>query len=184
MVKIDWNQVDEEIKSHLLANTRLHKYAKNELLLASGDICNELYIIDSGMMRNFYYDKKGNDITHWFSGKDTIVTSPPSFFNREPSFFRIEAIVETSARVITYKQLENAFDQSHQLERFVRKLVTNIMITLGRKVIDLQTKTAEERYNDLLSTHPDIFQQAKLGHISGYLGIAQQSFSRIRANHS
>ena len=52
---------------------------------------------------------------------------------------------------------------------------------LGEKIIDLQTKTAEYRYDQLLAIHPNIFQRAKLGHIAGYLGIKQQSLSRIRA---
>ena len=46
----------------------------------------------------------------------------------------------------------------------------------------MQTKTAEERYNELIKNYPDIFQRAKLKDISSYLGIAQQSLSRIRAN--
>ena len=55
------------------------------------------------------------------------------------------------------------------------------MMALGKKVIYLQNKSAKERYDDLLKTHPDIFQRAKLGHIAGYLGVAQQSLSRIRS---
>ena len=69
-----------------------------------------------------------------------------------------------------------------QLERFFRLLVTDVMIMLGKKIIDLQTQSAEFRYNQLLITHPDIFKRAKLGHISRYLGITQQSLSRIRAH--
>ncbi len=133
------------------------------------------------MLRNYYYDPKGNEITHWFASEGMLVTIPPRFFNRKPSTFRIEAIESSILRTITYAQMENAFDQSRKLERFGRILVTEIMTVLGRKIIDLQTKTAEERYDDLLQEHPDIFQRAKLGHIATYLGITQQSLSRIRS---
>jgi len=93
----------------------------------------------------------------------------------------MEAIEQTTGRALSFDQLEEALKESIQLERFIRLLVTDIMILLGRKVIDLQTQSAEYRYDQLLETHPDIFKRAKLGHISGYLGIKQQSLSRIRA---
>jgi CRP/FNR family transcriptional regulator, anaerobic regulatory protein len=46
--------------------------------------------------------------------------------------------------------------------------------------IDLLTKTAEERYRDLLITHPDVVQRVAQKHLASYLGITPQSFSRIR----
>ena len=56
------------------------------------------------------------------------------------------------------------------------------MITLGRKIIDLQTKNAEARYNEVIENYPDIFRRVNLGHIASYLGMTQQSLSRIRNN--
>lgn len=184
MVKIDWESTDPSIRELLSREAQSFEFKRDQLIVEAGKMCNHLYLIESGMTRNFYYDPKGNDITHWFSGQGALVTSPPSFFKREPSPFRIEAIVDTQARALTHDQLERAYQTIPQLERFVKEVVIETMITLGRKIIDLQTKSAEERYNDLLETHPNIFQKAKLGHIAGYLGITQQSLSRIRAGKS
>ena len=182
MVAIDWETVDPEVKKVFDTYTKEKTFPKHALILDAGSICNHLLIIKSGLVRNFYFDPKGNDITHWFSGPNSVVTSPPSFFKQEPSFFRIETLQPTVANVITHSQLEEAFKKSIELERFGRQLAINIMMALGQKVIDLQTKTAEERYHELLFQYPDILQQAKLGHIAGYLGITQQSLSRIRGN--
>ncbi len=46
--------------------------------------------------------------------------------------------------------------------------------------IDLLTKTAEERYLELLKIHPDLVQRVQQKHLASYLGITPQSFSRIR----
>ena len=45
---------------------------------------------------------------------------------------------------------------------------------------DFLTKTAEERYNDLLKTHPDYIIQIPVNKIARYLGIHPESLSRIR----
>lgn len=46
--------------------------------------------------------------------------------------------------------------------------------------IDLLTKTAEERYLDLLRNKPQVVNRVAQKHLASYLGIAPQSFSRIR----
>ncbi|MEM9936758.1 MAG: Crp/Fnr family transcriptional regulator [Bacteroidota bacterium] len=180
MIKIDLTSLDQEVYDTLFEWSSLKEFKANEVVIELGSTCNYLFLIEKGMLRNFYYDQKGNDITHWFACEDMITTVPPSFFNLEPSIFGIEAIEDTTARVLTRSQLEEGFQNSIELERFVRLLTTNIMIALGRKIVALQTKSAEDRYDDLIASHPDIFYRAKLGHIAGYLGIKQQSLSRIR----
>ena len=46
------------------------------------------------------------------------------------------------------------------------------------------TETAEQRYDTLLKTNPEIFQQAALKHIASYLGITDTSLSRIRKEYT
>lgn len=47
--------------------------------------------------------------------------------------------------------------------------------------IDLLTKTAEERYLELIRIQPSITNRVSQKHLASYLGITPQSFSRIRA---
>lgn len=46
--------------------------------------------------------------------------------------------------------------------------------------IDLLTKTAEQRYAELIKYNPEIIQRITQKHIASYLGITPQSLSRIR----
>ena len=183
MIKIDIHLINSDEFSHLLKRAKLLTFKKGDIVAESGKICKYLFLVQKGLLRNFYYDIKGNDITHWFANEDMFATIPPSFFNREESFFQMEAIEDTQVLAFTYEDLENAFEKSRAIERFGRLLVTQIMITLGRKVIDLQTKSAEKRYEELIENHSDIFSRANLGHIASYLGITQQSLSRIRSSN-
>lgn len=48
--------------------------------------------------------------------------------------------------------------------------------------IDLLSKTAEERYRELLHKQPQIILRTPQKHIASYLGITPQSLSRIRKN--
>jgi len=48
--------------------------------------------------------------------------------------------------------------------------------------IELMTKSAEERYLNLMKNRPEILQRIPQKHIASYLGITTQSLSRIRKN--
>lgn len=181
MIKINQDLLNNEIEI-LYKNSLRISYRRNDTLVEIGKVCPYLFYVEKGLLRNFYFDRKGNDITHWFSKEEMIVTSLSSFFKKEPSEFAIEALEDTTVRALTYEQLEKTIENSVQLERFGRLLMTESMITLSKKVIDLQTKTAEERYNELIKNYPNIFQRTKLKYLASYLGVAQQSLSRIRAN--
>ncbi len=46
--------------------------------------------------------------------------------------------------------------------------------------MEFLTKTAEERYLDLLATRPELLKRIHQKHLASYLGITTQSLSRIR----
>jgi len=182
MIKIDKSLINNEVLHALSIKSKKVTFQRNEIVAEAGKTCNYIFFVRKGLLRSFYYDRKGKDVTNWFASEEMIITAAQSFFKREPSFLGIEAIEDTVVRAISYEQLEEMFQEYHSLERFGRLIMTEIMMAVGKKAIYLQVKSAEERYHELIKTYPDIFYRAKLGHIAGYLGITQQSLSRIRAN--
>ncbi|MCU0421705.1 MAG: Crp/Fnr family transcriptional regulator [Bacteroidia bacterium] len=55
-----------------------------------------------------------------------------------------------------------------------------LFIHKQKQQIDILTKTATERYVEMLERYPGIIQRTPQKHISSYLGITPQSLSRIR----
>lgn len=171
---LNWN-----IKLNLNLNDSFIK--KGQLLLKGGQPCNHFYYVIKGCLRVYYYDLNGNEITHWFSTKDTFITSPLSFFRQEENILYIEALEDTTVLLITSKHFE-VINANTNFDKEFYKLSANFAITLSRRIMDIHTKTAQERYFNLIQTHPYLLQKAKLGHIASFLGITPQSLSRIRKN--
>ena len=48
------------------------------------------------------------------------------------------------------------------------------------RIVDFQTKDLKSRYLDLLKMNPQLFEMLPQKHIASYLGVAEQSLSRIR----
>ena len=155
---------------------------KGDVFLKEGQSCYFLYFILGGFVRVYYLDREGKEVTHWFCGKDAIITSPYSYLKRGPNILFFEALEDTELLLLSADQLEKLIQQMPDLGDAFRHINAEFAMVLSRRIMGIHTETAEERYLRLMKEHPHLFQKAKLSHIASFLGITQQSLSRIRKN--
>ena len=67
------------------------------------------------------------------------------------------------------------------LQHFSEKNLERHIVSLNKRIINQLQLTAQERYDLFLNQYPDIEQYVPNYHIASYLGITQESLSRIRA---
>jgi CRP-like cAMP-binding protein len=154
--------------------------AKNEYLLKEGKICRHLYFLEKGVLRGFYTLEE-KEITHWFGFENDFVTSFHSFITAEPSVENIQLLESCMLWRIAKEKLTALFDRYHEIERLVRIVNEKYYIRLEERYVNAQFKTAAERYENLLLQSPHIIERVSLGHIASYLGISQETLSRIRS---
>lgn len=155
---------------------------KGDIFLKEGQRCDHLYYIINGFARVYYLDLEGNEVTHWFSAKDSMITSPFSYVKRETNILYFEALEDTELLLISSTQIEKLIHHLPELCEAFRHINAEFAMVLSRRIMSVHTETAEDRYLKLMKEHPLLFQKAKLSHIASYLGITQQSLSRIRKN--
>ncbi len=165
----------------IIEHFKTKDFSKGEKLHKKGNVCNRLFIIEKGMARSFFINEKGKDISIWFFSEKEAVTSVESFFKRSPSKYDIEALEDTTVHYITYDDLQKLFNKFHSFERFGRLLAIQMLTDLAHKLNAIQFQSAEERYKFLLKKHPNIAFRVPLKHIASYLGITQETLSRVRA---
>lgn len=157
---------------------------KNNFLLAEGKISNEYFFLETGFMRAFAHDTDGNDVTTNFYSPNNVVFEVSSFFNRTTSKENIQAIDDCTGWYITYEELNKLFHTLPEFRDFGRSILVKGFSSLKVRMLSMITETAEQRYDSLLKTNPEVFQHAALKHIASYLGITDTSLSRIRKEYS
>ena len=155
-------------------------FSKNEYLLTQGQVCRNLYFLEKGALRGFY-DLDGKEITHWFGFENDFVTSFHSFITGEAAVENIQFIEGSILWMISKETLNNLFNQHHEIERLVRIVYEKYYIRLEERFVNAQFKAASERYENLLLHTPHIIERVPLGYIASYLGISQETLSRIRS---
>ncbi len=153
---------------------------KNELLLREGSICRHLYFLEQGAVRGFYI-LDGKEITHWFGFENDFVTSFHSFITGQASVENIQLLEDCILWRIAKPDLENLYNDYHEIERLVRIAYEKYYIRLEERYVNAQFKSAKERYEQVLEQSPHILERVSLGNIASYLGISQETLSRIRS---
>lgn len=136
--------------------------------------------IEKGLSRTFYY-KDVKDITDWISTEGTFACSIVSFITRQPDIRNIELLEDSVIWGIHHDDLEKLYSQHHDIERLGRLLVSAGVVQMQHRFDELHFTSASERYKQLLKIHPDIVLRVPLGMIASYLGITQETLSRMRA---
>jgi CRP-like cAMP-binding protein len=154
--------------------------AKNHFQLMAGKVCDEYLFLEKGHMRAFAHDLEGNEVTTGFCSSGQMTFEVSSFFNRTRSKENIQALSDCEGWYITYQQLNNLFHTLPEFREFGRSVLVEGYAGLKTRMLSMITETAEERYEQLFKTSPDIFQHAPLKTIASYLGITDTSLSRIR----
>ena len=152
---------------------------KGSLLVKDGQVAHRLYFLEKGTARTFYYDN-GKDITSWIYRENTPFTTWYSFLNQQPSFENIEILEDSTVLSFTKDTLEALYLKYPTIERFGRKMVEQQLSFLDAFFKGYMFMSAKERYDLLLDIFPDITQRVNLGHIASFLGISQETLSRIR----
>ena len=155
-------------------------FPKGTLLLKEGEVCRNIFFVEKGCLRFFFYDQAGKDITHSFVFEGEFITEIDSIFNFKPSEFYIETIEDCVLNTFMPTSMLSISRDFPKFEQFKEVMLTQALIKMGERIKDLQLRDAKSRYNHLISKHPDVLFRAPLGHIATYLGITQQSLSRIR----
>lgn len=175
--------ISAESQAALAAVMQYHEFEKGHILVRPGAVCNYLYFIEQGLSRTFYY-KDDKDITDWISAENSFAVSIISFITRKPDRRGIELLEPSVLYSLHYNDLEKLCSQYHDIERLTRHLLSIGMVQLQQKLDDLHFETAVNRYHTLLTTNPSFLQRVPLGMIASYLGITQETLSRIRANRA
>lgn len=153
---------------------------KNEYLVTEGKTCRYLYFLQKGALRGFY-NLDGKEITHWFAFEEDFVTSFHSFITQKPAVENIQLLEESVLYRLSKDSLNTLMNEHHEIERLVRIAYEKYYIRLEERFVNAHFKTATERYQDLLKQTPHLLERVPLGYVASYLGISQETLSRVRS---
>ena len=180
-MKLSADTVQSEL-DELIQQFSYEVLPKKELLLEAEQSSDTVYFICKGLVR-IYYVKEEKEITNWFIQENMMFAATYSILTGQPNYSSYETLEETHVLKIKYAVLESFYTRYHSLEHMGRKLIQAYYGAFMKKTFDVLFLSAEERYHLFVKDHADLLNRVPLRYVASYLGITQETLSRLRSKH-
>ena len=177
-----FNILTEEEIDQFENKVQYKKLKKGDFLIKEGQIAKEVAFVVKGLFRSFYYSSSGEEVTYCFNFSNTFVSAYSSFLTQTETTESIQALTDMEIYTISRAEIMELERLSMNWVRMLKYLTEQEYIKMEKRVFLLQKESAEKKYQDLLTNHPDYLQSIPLNYLSSYLGITQRHLSRIRKN--
>jgi CRP-like cAMP-binding protein len=156
-------------------------YHKGEFYNEYKNVCKYLGFVLNGVFRIYKtHEESATEKNMLFFTDDQFMTSYKSFFSQLSCDYFTEAMTPASVLYIHYDHLQHLYKLSPSWERFGRILAEYALNAVMNNTEGFLFKSPEDRYQELIKNHPNIFLSVPQYHIASYLGIEGPSLSRIR----
>jgi CRP-like cAMP-binding protein len=156
------------------------KLKKRQFLLQEGEVCRNIAFVNSGCLRAYTVDHKGEEHIIQFAIEDWWISDLNSYLTGAPATYTIDALDDSDVLLLERSDRDRLLESVPKMERFFRLLQESNYVATHRRINQTLSASAEERYLAFLKTYPALAEQVPQSQIASYLGITPQSLSRIR----
>ena len=175
--------IGKGVEQYLLKTVSRCKISKGDYLLRSGQICNNFYFVNKGLLRGFITEEK-KEITTWFALENELVTALNCFITRTATLENIRAIEDCELLVMSYDDLDKLYLKYPSFNIVGRKIAELYYYLSENRGYIMRLHDAEKKYQLFLKSYSHIANRIKLIYIASFLGITIETLSRVRAKAS
>ncbi|SMO53103.1 Crp/Fnr family transcriptional regulator [Gracilimonas mengyeensis] len=161
--------------------TKHRRLEKGEYFIREKQVCREVVFVEKGILRSYYTDSEGEEITYCITFSKRFMTAYSSLITGSPTPENIQAVTDAKLRVIQKKEFEKLENESANWIRLQKFFAEQEYLAMEERVFSYQKTDARQRYQKLVKEHPDYLQEIPLQYLASYLGITPRHLSRIRS---
>jgi len=166
--------------NYLKSGLRVVELQPKHFFIHANVIQQEIGFVFQGLIRAFYIDNQGNEITVNFVQEDRYATHYTAFITRTPGKYYFQCIEPIILVNLSYDHIQTGYDKFPDIERYGRLIAEEVLKFQQKRIESFLFDTAEQRYLDFIKENPDLFNRVSLSHLSSFLGMERQTLTRIR----
>lgn len=157
------------------------KFSKGEIILREGEVCRNIYYVERGLIRQFYF-KNGKQITEHLGVDRTTFMCIESLFHEEPTHLQVEALEPSYVYALPKHRLEQVALHNVNIQILYRKILEESLV-ISQVMADLvRFETAQERYRKFCKLAQQIVLRAPLVYVASFLQMTPETLSRVRSS--
>lgn len=177
-IELDKSETDL-FTSHL----KVVRVKRKQQIVLPDFVCKYRSYVISGALKAYIIDPNdGEEHVIGLAIDDWWISDFTSYINQEPATFFVEAVDDSIIIQLSFENEQKLYELIPKFERFFRLHAQRTASALQKRMLLNLSKTAEERFEELLDRYPKFLHKFPQYVIASYLGITTQFLSRIR-NH-
>lgn len=166
--------------AQIIAKSKLRKLKPGELFIKEGEVSSGPAYIAKGVMRS-YVKVDGEEKTVVFRKDSEFIGALPSMFNDEPAVETVVAVENCIILTLDWKGFRQLAAKNSIIGRAYSRVIEGMMLESVDRIHEFTTLSAEQRYVKFIQENKDLLNRVQLRQVASYIGITEQSLSRMRA---
>ena len=179
---LQFGNLNKQQTDLIISKADMLELHKDEYFSEAGKIPKQVGFIIEGVLRFCYYNNKGQEITHHFIDENNFVSDQQKFEAQVVASEYIQAVTDCKLLVFSKKDWDEIGNTIVGWSDITGLIVKNCLLKTIERRSPLVSEDATTRYLSFFEHFPTLVNRVPLSHIASYLGITQQSLSRIRKN--
>lgn len=172
--------IPEDLFRELESISEFKRVKAGHQVVKFNEVPTKVYLLVSGIIRCYLSTESGKEYNKSFYFPTSFMGPLTALVKKQPSRFVFETISECELYEVDYAKLMQLYNKSTVLKRFYSKILEMVYMQYEKRLVDLISLDATERYLELRKEHPNIDRLISQYHIASYLGITPVQLSRIR----
>lgn len=156
-------------------------YKKNTILLSEGDICDKIYFLEKGMIREYILNDNGEDLSTEIVIENEFFFSTLSFLSQKPSNRWVETLEDCTIIYLKKEDFLMLQEEVPILKDFLSFMYEKSLIKLEQRNELLKIKQSESRIKAFENAHPELQNRIQYKHLASYINITPETLSRVKS---
>ncbi|MEI9919380.1 MAG: Crp/Fnr family transcriptional regulator [Bacteroidota bacterium] len=172
--------LDDVERAALLSSLESRSLKAGDIIARSGEQAQHFIFVNMGCLMTYFTDSNGVERVLQFATASWWTGDLDSFSKHNKSCYTTRALVDTEVFLLTYPGFESLLEKVPKLEKYFRVLFQNSLVAHGRRITEINSYSAEERYEAFRQRYPTLEQFVPQKYIASYLGVTPEFLSKVR----
>jgi len=177
----DIDSISTEEIELISACLETRSFRKNEFLLRKGEICRYIYFVNYGCLRTYSVGDATGECTRCLAFEACFCTVFTSFLPQTSSPEFIQALEPSEVVLISRHHFQLLREKIPAWEKIYVLTLEKICMNYAARIESLLSMSTIERFHCLLEQDPVIVQRLSNKVVASYLGVTQESLSRLKS---
>lgn len=173
-----YGNLSETEKQNIKKSFTLLQVKKKQILIEKNTPCNKLFFVNRGLLRAYYINDKGKEITRMVAWKERFITNIGSFKNLSINNETIECIKDGEVLSINREDFNNLMKSSPNLKSIYADILEEYTALHIKRFEVLNTFDLENKLLHLKQDFPNLIKELNDTLLASFLGMNRETFAR------